>query len=275
MYRKHTEETCMEGLHIYRISHENCTADKEITETVVSYHILHFVFSGRGFFNGQCVTAGQMFLCRYHTLFRYYPDPSDPWKYGFIDGFGSMFDHLLRKMGFSDSVTVLPMHHPDIMRQLIMCGMNSIEQEYLCGICYSMMHLQIEENLPQHANAPYQHVQKAIQYIEGKSGRVTPSEVAEKLHLSRAYLRNLFMEKQGVSLQKYIQRCRMLNAAKLLTETDFPINAIADAVGYSDPLLFSKMFRQFSKNSPTAYRKQSRVTEKMIENKTAFKDGTS
>ncbi|MGM9624557.1 MAG: helix-turn-helix domain-containing protein [Eubacteriales bacterium] len=265
----------MDGLHIYRIGHENCTADKETTEAVVSYHILHFVFSGQGYFNGQRVTAGQMFLCRYHTFIRYYPDPTDPWEYGFIDGFGSLFDHLLNEMGFTDSVSVLPMHHPEYIRQLILCGMNSIEQEYLCGICYSIMHLQIAENIPQHANAPYQHVQKAIQYIERKSGRVTPSEVAEKLHLSRAYLRNLFMEKQGVSVQKYIQRCRMLNAAKLLAETDFPINAVADAVGYDDPLLFSKMFRRFSGSSPTAYRKQSRVTETQIDSKKAFKNDGS
>ena len=49
---------------------------------------------------------------------------------------------------------------------------------------------------------------------------------------------------------------RMDKARSLLTKTDLPINAVASAVGYSDQLAFSKIYKQYYGLSPKAYREQ-------------------
>ena len=51
-------------------------------------------------------------------------------------------------------------------------------------------------------------------------------------------------------LRKYMSR------VQLLTETDLPIQVIAEQIGYEDPLNFSKAFKKVYEQSPTAYRKK-------------------
>lgn len=47
---------------------------------------------------------------------------------------------------------------------------------------------------------------------------------------------------------------RMNRAAELLENTDDKITSIASAVGYSDPLTFTKMFKRIKGMSPSDWR---------------------
>ena len=83
---------------------------------------------------------------------------------------------------------------------------------------------------------------------------LTVNKIADKLHLSRAYLRNLFVEYKGMPPQKYLLDFRMKRAAEFLEATDMPIGIIANSVGYSDQFQFSKLFKKYYAMSPKAYR---------------------
>jgi AraC-like DNA-binding protein len=48
---------------------------------------------------------------------------------------------------------------------------------------------------------------------------------------------------------------RMPCACQLLNPTNMSVKAIATALGYEDPLYFSRLFRRVNKTSPLAYRK--------------------
>ncbi len=58
-----------------------------------------------------------------------------------------------------------------------------------------------------------------------------------------------------MSPQKYLLNYRIEQAKNLLASTDIFIKDIAHNVGYEDSLAFSKMFRNATGYSPSAYRK--------------------
>jgi len=60
-----------------------------------------------------------------------------------------------------------------------------------------------------------------------------------------------------MSPQEYLINFRIEIASELLRTTTEPIGSIAVAVGYSDPLTFSKAFRKKTNMTPTEYRKMS------------------
>ena len=48
---------------------------------VRNHYIIHFVFSGKGYFNGHQVSTGQGFLITPGMHEHYYPDNNDPWGF--------------------------------------------------------------------------------------------------------------------------------------------------------------------------------------------------
>ena len=54
---------------------------------------------------------------------------------------------------------------------------------------------------------------------------------------------------------------RITRAAELLQLTSLPVESIALSCGYSDPLVFTKSFKQMKKMSPSSYRKEMQMGE--------------
>ena len=249
----------MEHIFITDIGHEQCPSDKEMVRYNLNHHTIHFVYSGSGFVDDVQVQAGEIFLCRGREHPVYMPSPENPWHYGWIGGCGALFDKLLSDMGFTDTCHIRTMHNPALIELLIRAGTASKEQEYRCGLFYAIAGLHIAAGEQIDDSMPARHIRIAVSFIESMSGNTTPDEVAKNLNLSRAYLRNLFSSSFGISLQHYILRYRMQHAEALLTSTDLSISAIGAQIGYRDPLMFSKMFRRYHGQSPTAFRTESRM----------------
>ena len=82
----------------------------------------------------------------------------------------------------------------------------------------------------------------------------------ETLHnlcgISGTYFRKIFQANYGTSPQKYILTKRLSRAKSIIDNGDFDtISEIATAVGYSDPLYFSRAFRKMYGVSPSQYAK--------------------
>ena len=80
--------------------------------------------------------------------------------------------------------------------------------------------------------------------------------LADKLHLNRAYLRNIFSEYEHVSPKHYLVTTRMTHARAFLEDADMPIHFVANSVGYEDPLQFTKMFKHYFGVSPKQFRER-------------------
>jgi AraC-like DNA-binding protein len=75
-------------------------------------------------------------------------------------------------------------------------------------------------------------------------------------NLSRSRYVELFRQQTGFAPIDYFIRLRMHQACRMLDNTRLSIKAIANALGYADPLYFSRRFRAVNEKSPLEYRKQ-------------------
>lgn len=99
---------------------------------------------------------------------------------------------------------------------------------------------------------------RICRYLSDNIGVPFNSENIEKrFYLSYKYMSHLFKKEKGVTMQQYHNSVRMDEACRLLYSTLMSIGEIADKLGFSDVLYFSRCFRNYTGKSPSAYRKDS------------------
>lgn len=98
----------------------------------------------------------------------------------------------------------------------------------------------------------------AARYIEDHvAERLTPSGLADALHISYSHLAGLLRRHLGYSAAELITRMKM-NAAeqRMLAEPGLGITELASSVGYDNVSYFIRCFRRIRGCSPGAFRKQ-------------------
>ena len=99
------------------------------------------------------------------------------------------------------------------------------------------------------------YIRQAVQFMENRySQRTSILDIAQAVGLDRTYLSGLFKERYGKSLQAFFLEYRMNRAAELLRNPMLSVSEVAHSVGYTDPLLFSKMFKRVTGVSPKGSR---------------------
>ena len=99
------------------------------------------------------------------------------------------------------------------------------------------------------------YVRKALQYIAANyDSPLTLPEVAAQLGVSPNYFSTLFHKTVGVSFREHLCRVRVEQSKRLLLSTQYPLNDIAVAVGFSDQSYYCKVFKRITGLSPGQYR---------------------
>lgn len=99
-------------------------------------------------------------------------------------------------------------------------------------------------------------VQEALNYITLHFREpVSVQELADRLHISRAYLTRTFSRHVGISPVRYIQMRRLEYACRLLTDSDMTCEEIALETGMYDASHFNRLFQQNIGCSPSEYRR--------------------
>lgn len=86
--------------------------------------------------------------------------------------------------------------------------------------------------------------------------RLTLESIAQQFHLSQSYLSHLFKAITGSSIMGYCTAYRLQLAKGYLTQTDWEINRILDACGFTDNSNFSRIFKQSTGLTPSQFRKR-------------------
>ncbi|HCE46822.1 MAG TPA: hypothetical protein DET40_25020 [Lentisphaeria bacterium] len=86
----------------------------------------------------------------------------------------------------------------------------------------------------------------------------TVSEMADFCGLSKEQFRRVFQASIGASPKNYVDRLKIMKAAEMLSCSSERISDVAKQFGYSDPLHFSRRFRQIIGLSPEKYRLEMR-----------------
>ena len=83
-------------------------------------------------------------------------------------------------------------------------------------------------------------------------------ELAEQYHLNANYCCALFNKETGVSFSEYLTSIRMREAERLLTHTTLSLEEIAVQCGIQDYYYFNKVFKKYSGETPSQYRRQKK-----------------
>ncbi|MBC8101514.1 MAG: helix-turn-helix transcriptional regulator [Cytophagales bacterium] len=81
------------------------------------------------------------------------------------------------------------------------------------------------------------------------------ARLAKRLDMAPSTLRRRFRQTVGTPLHEYTLGERIARARALLGETDLPIKAVAERLGYHDVYFFTRQFRQRTGVPPAAYRR--------------------
>ena len=79
-------------------------------------------------------------------------------------------------------------------------------------------------------------------------------QISEYFSYNKKYISTLFKKQMKVGIAEYIRTLRLNRAAELLEKGEMSISEIAHAVGFSDALYFSKLFKLHAGCSPRQYR---------------------
>ena len=85
---------------------------------------------------------------------------------------------------------------------------------------------------------------------------VTIDDIAAAAHLNRTYAATIFSRSLGTTPGRYLTRCRVAEAQRLLITTDRPMLDIAHAAGFSSQSSFYDQFSRHCGVSPGGYRRR-------------------
>ena len=101
-------------------------------------------------------------------------------------------------------------------------------------------------------------VRAAIAYINSRTSvAIRISGVAEAAHTAESTIRARFRRELGESIGDYVTGVVMQDAERRLVTTDMPIGEIAECVGFTDQLYFSRRFKEYFGSSPREYRRMA------------------
>lgn len=103
-------------------------------------------------------------------------------------------------------------------------------------------------------------IERVKQYIREQLGEqdLTREQIARHVYLNPDYLTRLFKKETGLSISDYLQQQRIEYAKHLLTHSDQPVSAVAQAAGYANLSYFSTLFKKMTGMTPVEFRRQIR-----------------
>ena len=245
---------------------EHCTPDYAIRRDTFPFCSFEYVVRGRG----EVKLQGRLFALQPGRLFSYGPGVShhitgnatDPLVKYFVDFAGTRAKMLMKSCSLSPG-RVLDVFPPNALQplfdELIENGLRVRRQSgELCVKLLECLALRIAG-----ARAPVKGTEtfafatydRCRRHVEQHCLRLrTLEQIASECHVSNAYLCRLFRRYDTQSPYQHLLRLKLSVAAGRLQQSGALVKKVAEEVGFSDPLHFSRVFRSVLGLSPAAFR---------------------
>lgn len=241
-------------------------------KSIRDHFIFHYVISGKGRVRYGCIeyslVPGNGFLSYPGDLYDYRADIEDPWHIIWCGFLGSSVEDLMSDVGLARDKPVY--HARDVertsvdLKRIVDTMSRSKSRLEIMSCLYGLFHA-----LERHSGrsrlviasetAPVDYVDAAYMYLRENywNKECSVESMARRMGLTRGYLATLLRRKTGKTPQELLIGYRLAKARELLASTTLPIYEIAEAVGYSDPLSFSRAFHKWSGLSPSRCRESN------------------
>ncbi|KXT84854.1 AraC family transcriptional regulator [Streptococcus oralis] len=254
--------------------YEECAPDYSFGPAIRDTYVLHYITKGRGKFhyNGKIVSlkAGDFFLLKPDELTFYQADSQNPWAYYWLGISGGKAPDYFAHSQISDQSYLIQSEicHTQTTAKLIadivhfaqITKSNELAQLHIMGQLHELMfHLgSIAPNQRKQSISSTHHLYlDCKRFIDSHYPKaITIQDIAKELSVHRSYLTSVFKEFHQLSPKEYLLYVRMHRAKQLLEHTEESIKVIAYSVGFSDPLHFSKAYKQYFHKTPSQTRKE-------------------
>ncbi len=254
------------NIYIRQLGEEAVAAGRSCGPGIWRHVVFHYIYEGRGTFTinqkSYPLEAGQAFILLPNTVSYYEADTVSPWKYKWVQIWGSDQTNVFSHLGIDAANPVLT-DTPDGL-----CGkaLLSMIERAKAGASFFTLNGDLwqflnavahcSNTLPAASPPQVTYVRKALEYIHDNYWRLPHvNEIASFLGLDRSYLNKLFHAHVGLSPQAYILQHRIETAKTLLRMPEYTVEHIGKSVGYEDVHAFSKAFKKQTGMSPGVWRK--------------------
>ncbi|MGH4050855.1 MAG: PocR ligand-binding domain-containing protein [Clostridium sp.] len=101
-------------------------------------------------------------------------------------------------------------------------------------------------------------IKKSMEFInDNVSNNISLDSVAEYVYLSPSYFSRLFKKEMGINFIDYLNKVRIEESKKYLTDLSSSLSDIAHNVGFTDQSYYTKVFKKIEGISPGQYRKMT------------------
>lgn len=98
---------------------------------------------------------------------------------------------------------------------------------------------------------------RMMTYIEEHlTEKIELADIADYVGISRTYASAVFREELGITISEFILKERMLEAKRMLRDTDLTVANIADRLAFCSQSYFTKNFTEAEGMTPIEYRRQ-------------------
>lgn len=265
-------------LSLYQFGWERCAPSHAFGPAARNHYLFHYVISGTGTLladdlSGMTrtyqVKGGQGFMIFPGQITTYVADRELPWEYVWVEFDGLRAKETIEIAGLTPSEPIYRAHS-HILRETMMeemlyiAGHGDMSPFHLIGHLYLFLDALTRSistmQLKKAGRLRDFYIHEALSYIEQNFyNNISVEDIADHCGLNRSYFGKIFKESMGRTPQEFLLNYRMTKASELLKLTTLSVGDIGSAVGYDNPLHFSRAFKHALGMSPRAWRNQNRI----------------
>ena len=257
----------MNPINLYSCGRESLIARTPIGPFAAKYYLIIIGEEGKALYhiNEEEIELGMNKMCLVSPGEEFWItiERNEPWHFMWLGFNGHQASSITERVGFARGHRAVDLCDVEEIADGISNILKSSSMTDACewkrigGMC-EVLGLMMENSINDSVRneAPkIKYVNKAVHIISEHYGeKIKITDIADMVGINRSYLSNLFKKELSMSPQEFLISYRLDKAAQMLNETEESVGNIAAAVGYADPLAFSKAFKQKFGISPRSYR---------------------
>ncbi|MFZ8765283.1 AraC family transcriptional regulator [Enterococcus diestrammenae] len=273
----------LDNLTVVNFGHERCLPNHSFGPQVRDYFVLHYILNGQGTFKTDdtiySLKRGSFFLISpTDTEPIYQADEVDPWEYIWFGLEGDSVEKILEELGYSEQNRVGKLQnfrelHGEIdtlihSSFLSIANPLQIQGKLISLFAFLSMDGQ-NPSLSQSISQSQKYIDQFTHFIRQNywKEKLSIQQIADNLDLNNSYLSKIIGNHFGQTPLEYLIRFRMIKARFLIENTDHTVSSIAKAVGYSNPLSFSRAYKRVYGHSPRNTPSKDKTNVNPISNK--------
>lgn len=263
-------------LGLYQYGWEQCEPAHSFGPAARNHYLFHYVISGagelmagdsKGVTRTYHIKSGQGFMLFPGQITMYTASQEVPWEYVWLEFDGLRVKEAIEIAGITADDPVYHARSKDLreemMNEMLYIVRHSDETPFhLIGHLYLFLDYLTRSAArlyaPKRSKLREFYIRESLTFIEQNfQNDISVEDIASVCGLNRSYFGKIFKDAVGKSPQEFLLNYRMIKATELLKLTSLSVSDIGNAVGYPNPLHFSRAFKNVYGISPRTWRSQN------------------